>query len=780
MDLLEAVSCIFLAVFKLVFIVVDFVFTFVGIKQLKGAPGKYILWVFIVIGCIYQLKKREDDYRDDAVLACVVTLNAYCVLRFVWKTYDEHVILSACKLSRLLAVYGKLRIFVYVLSVILAAVVVVNIADVSTTSVSRVFSEEVIGRLDNNILEIEEDRVKFEDVMVHPITRGEKYPLYLYKLYRYPMEDVQMDCKFKVWWLSGASPAVDQVAWRRNGAPLTLTDRHRHQVAFREIQHNETLLHSLAKDYGLSEYEVTATLTIYLLRSTEFGSYTCHNAKHMNISVCDFITNAEKLANKTRSSEPRKKKEQKANNKSGPTCNRQTAVDEKRLFKDEFIQKGEFRLIRIPRRQEIIRAPASSILRFSTNYWHLSWKDDVEIDYSVNQQSYHELCPDTFFHGCSKVLLLYWLFGHQTGGRFGIPPLHLFTIWGIPDYPAERYSLVHCLCENAYGYHNVKYLRRYYNITTRQHELIEILHPHVLVVLPREQHMLNLFVNRSQCSPVIERPVCETPPSLCKATWDFQTIQDLAEVTVKYFHWFEMAAIIVALFLVSFLFRKSNLFLGVLGRHIARLTLEGSMGFLSTAEIMGVHQQQQENDQTRNPGQQPESDVHYDIFLSYSESEADTKRVHEGVVPFLESHGLKVCARERDLSPNLPEIQSISRAIENSDRFIVFLSSAYFDDSFRKDFEAAMIIEALCSGSGGTAVVLLVRLDQCETPLWLSQFQVHDWTTACFTPHDHLLRLLKWMEPPARRGTLRSKTDLFLTALPLLVGGLYYTVCFLV
>ena len=175
--------------------------------------------------------------------------------------------------------------------------------------------------------------------------------------------------------------------------------------------------------------------------------------------------------------------------------------------------------------------------------------------------------------------------------------------------------MVHCLCENAYGYHNVKYLRRYYNITTRQHELIEILHPHVLVVLPREQHMLNLFVNRSQCSPVIERPVCETPPSLCKATWDFQTIQDLAEVTVKYFHWFEMAAIIVALFLVSFLFRKSNLFLGVLGRHIARLTLEGSMGFLSTAEIMGVHQQQQENDQTRNPGQQPESDVHYDIFF---------------------------------------------------------------------------------------------------------------------------------------------------------------------
>jgi len=178
MDLLEAVSCIFLAILKLVFIVVDFVFTFVGIKQLKGAPGKYILWVFIVIGCIYQLKKREDDYRDDAVLACVVTLNAYCVLRFVWKTYDEHVILSACKLSRLLTVYGKLRIFVYVLSVILAAVVVVNIADVSTTSVSRVFSEEIIGRLDNNILEIEEDRVKFKDVMVHPITRGEKYPTF--------------------------------------------------------------------------------------------------------------------------------------------------------------------------------------------------------------------------------------------------------------------------------------------------------------------------------------------------------------------------------------------------------------------------------------------------------------------------------------------------------------------------------------------------------------------------------------------------------------------------
>ena len=136
-----------------------------------------------------------------------------------------------------------------------------------------------------------------------------------------------------------------------------------------------------------------------------------------------------------------------------------------------------------------------------------------------------------------------------------------------------------------------------------------------------------------------------------------------------------------------------------------------------------------------------------------------------------------MCVRERDLSPNLPEIQSLSKAIENSDRFIVFLSSAYFDDSFRKDFEAAMVIEALCSRSCGTAAVLLVKLEQCDIPLWLSQFKVHDWTTMCLTTHDHLFRLLKWLEPQARRGTLRSKTDVLLTALPLLAGGaLYYTV----
>ena len=254
-------------------------------------------------------------------------------------------------------------------------------------------------------------------------------------------------------------------------------------------------------------------------------------------------------------------------------------------------------------------------------------------------------------------------------------------------------------------------------------------------------------------------------------------IQDFAETTVKYFHWLEIAAIVVVLGLMCFMFRKTNLFLWSLGRHIRRLTLEGSMGFLSTAEIIGEHPQP--NDQKRNPEQQPE-DVHYDLFLSYSESEADMRRIHEEVLPSLQSRGLKVCVRERDLSPNLPEIQSLSKAIENSDRFIVFLSSAYFDDNFRKDFEAAMIIEALCNRSCGTAAVLLVKLEQCEIPLWLSQFKVHDWTTMCLTTHDHLLRLLKWLEPQARRGTLRSKTDVLLTALPLLAGGaLYYTVYYL-
>lgn len=577
------------------------------------------------------------------------------------------------------------------------------------------------------------------------------------------MEDVKLKCSFEMLWLADGSPFSDQVVWHRNGVPLTFTDRHSHKVHFREVPNGHSFNRSIFKQFGLSEYEINATLQISLLRDSEFGSYTCHIARFVKQTLLDFASNYERMKKfpgyKTKE-KTQKEKENVKKPRSPCPCKCSHSLEPKYLFQDMFRWVGEFRLIKLTRRKEIIRAPPGSILSFTTSHYHFSRKDEVEIDYSVNSQPFTELCSDAF-HGCSKLLMMYWLIGHDTGNRFGLPPLSLHTIWENPALFSERYRQVHCLCEHSYGHHAVKYLRRYYNRTSQQYELVEITHPHTLLVVPRRQNLLNLYVNRSVKDPL---PHTHVPTSRsCDNKGSLQLddlIMDLAFESVAYFYWTENAFIFVAALCCTYLAWKNLQYMRYLGTDIKYMVLNGAMGYLTSAAIST---RKVKDDAITNDC---ESIPSFDIFLSYSDAKADIKLMSDGVVPFLEQQGYKVFSKDRDLPPNLQELPALSQAIESSKQFILFLTADYLEDKFRRDFEAAIIIESLCDRDTEAHQILVVRMGSCNVPLWLSHLQVHDWTTN-LSFKEHSLRLLQWLVPRENGSKWLSKLDVFITFLPL-------------
>ncbi|XP_076467535.1 uncharacterized protein LOC143298548 [Babylonia areolata] len=714
----------------------------------------YLSHITAILTYFHLLQTKQQWFADDICLGyhnfCVVLLT----LEFIGNAYSAQINQVALSTRRYVDRFGWTRCFLFLLTVSSSGYLLVSIADKAENLVRDFSKGEILRRFEDNIHRIEEDRKFFQTSTVHPVTKGKHDPKIFHKLFRYPMEDVRMKCVHRMPWLSAGSPFQQQIVWQRNGVPVTPSDRHSIKVAFREVPEYNSLLDSKLREYGISVYEINSTLTIHLLKTSEFGSYTCHVAKFVQNTVRDYIRFMDKL-NKVGTSRRESTEEAEPAKPPSPTCS--NAVQPRIQWTDVYTWVEEFRLIRLTRRQEPIRVAPGAILSFTTSYWHLGWKEDIAVDYSVNQQSFYDLCPGTF-HGCSKLLLLYWFLGNDIGWRFGGPPLHLFDVW---NQPAERFHLLHCLCERSYGHHTIRYMRRYYNRTTNRHELIEIQHPHKLLVIPRDQQMLDLFVNSSAPPPVTTPQCCAEIGSDGEDLCSSFLINEMAAFATDFFRWKELLMIVLLCFVVLYVACKVKLFFSYTGRFIRCLTLEGSMGFLFTATLTSAIQAGPESEQ-------PRTDTSYDVFVSYSDAEPDSSIVN-GLVLRLELKGLKVFARDRDGHPGMSELQTISNALEKSRRFLIFLSQAYFGDRFRNDFEAAMIFETLCDRSPQPDEILLIKLNRCEVPLWLKQFPVHDWTASGVKDSDRLHQLLKWLEPAEHKAMFRSALDLLMSVSPVAV-----------
>lgn len=667
---------------------------------------------------------------------------------------------------------GWFRVLLFYASLVVVAYFLVFAADVLTLLSYKTFGEFATKRLDDSIVRIQDERPSRDEIVRHPVTLGRKEPRVLHKMSRYPMEDVQMTCSsFNVLWFSGKPLKQDHVTWRLNGVPLQFTDRHTLDIESSEFSFITWPYRENIKEYGASVYEVRATLTIHLLSESDFGSYTCH-IKNTRFPILQYINYMDHLnrtkfeasgqdakgdtEEKRRNAERMPPSQGKSKHKR-PICQCEQVPIIRYVPQDTVTWTEEYRVIPLERTQQKLILPPATILSFTSNYVMSKKKDDTEVEYLVNDNDFFELCPGQH-HGCSLILLYYWQYGSELN-----PPFRRWQL--LEDFQAwkEESEHVHCLCENSYGIHSVRYLRRYFNRTKGQFELIEITHPNTLAIIPREQTMLaQNFVPRCKYDAELasKQSAEETMSYFESVIANMKIRTELAIAMVKLFHWNELFFLfaVSVLCAVSLLLIKS--FLGRLCNFIRQCTLHGFLAYFITA-VFSKHEVLENN-------------IKYDVFMSSSDEKRDVNIVREILTPRLEGFGYRVCVPDRDLLAGEQELSALDTAIENSKRFIIFLSHDYAQDRFLPDFVNNMILGVAVAKPAESRQILIVRLDTCEVPLNFRHFPVHDWS-GNVTDEDHVLWIRRWLESAKQAALLRGPIDAFVTLLPLGLSFSFFT-----
>jgi hypothetical protein len=224
----EVASFYLQANYELLFESVDFVFSRVfRIHILAGGRSKHVCYIAHVILYVYFLAKYENWQNGDFFVALCTFCNAGLVFSFVQRYYWDHICRLAWRVWTAVGKYGWRRIALYCISVMSAAFLFTYLVS-SAYSVSWDYMREgVLGRLEKNVLDIEEDRTNYSITTEHPLTKGLSDPKIFQQIYRYSMEDVTMACEVVMVELADGRPGPDYISWRHNGMRIALTDRHR-------------------------------------------------------------------------------------------------------------------------------------------------------------------------------------------------------------------------------------------------------------------------------------------------------------------------------------------------------------------------------------------------------------------------------------------------------------------------------------------------------------------------------------------------------------------------
>ena len=722
-----------------------------------------ILASFALLSCfVYLLFTSSQLSCDHAETGCVHVLIFLPTVRFTLSLLTEKFLALAFYLLRK---YGLFRIVVHMLflglfSYLFCAVLLDNSAMIFADKATKFFS----SRFDSNKLEVQEDRDFAEHIFPHPLTGGKHNPAYLHHFVRYPMEDVEMKCAAVIFGYPGGKPFINQVEWRRNGVPLSaMTDRHSHTTTFTEMNGSSVLNSKTGEAIGLSAYELKSTLSIYLLDDKDFGSYTCHVVDKVSISQEEWTRETGQTCSNTKRTQEKsaKGREKRKSAFSDQQCTCQP--ERKYFFQDIHTQIDEFRLIKMEPKTDQIEAPAGSVLFFTGAYLHLSREDEILSDYAVNGVSFRDLCDGRDYpsYGCSVLqrFLTNFIYDQKQSWWFlRFLPLLVGTKL---DKVGSNFTTGLCLCENSFGRHNLNILRKYYNRTRERYELLEITHPYTLLVRPPKQRSTNFFSSFWEYGPMQLLPLADHLPEY---VYDLTLLKDLAVVSMMLLNVTDAVIIgmgLGTLVCISFLILYSLRVVGIVSK---KLCLHGSMGYLNTAGICSGNSK--ENDQTH----EILGEEKFDMYLSHSDSTADQTFIIAEVLPLLEAKlGLKTCLRDRDIPPNELELAGLSRTIQNSKRFLIFLTKDFLEDACR-EMETAVILETLFDRPCRLDDALVIKLEDCQTPAHYLGITAHNWTSSNLTIDDQKLRLVNWIADRTERKTsIKSLLDAFMTTSPLLL-----------
>ena len=769
----------------------------------------YILGTVLVITMSYADVWRE--HVDDCNVFCFLIPLLYHGFEIFCRCGLQVVCKHGLRMYWSVQRHGWIRWLVYFLCVVcFSYVFVVIIADGSLLFVLRTLKGKAAAEFDNNIIEVEEQR-PVKDTFSFVSYTGDNYGFFSFQptlqdgtYSRYQMEDAKFECSNFVVWVSFSPPDEDLLTfkWKRNGKEFPWSARYHQNTKVEEFKDNDHTLSLLAQANGLAVYRVNVTLQIRLLKAFDFGNYTCEgiDIRHFPLALWqrfayslfnlvlqpnELLTSAIKISKPGNLTNSHLMDHEDGHWKLRHLFQIVNGyIDQKTQFIWDYLIKvniiqaamatfgipklkfklqalGYFRLIEFKKKTILVSAAPGAILMYRTFYFQTeNERSDIINHFYINGRP---LFGGNFTSAwdCSKTLLMYWVFVkgytcffHASQSYCEVPPFRSeFHFIAAPE-AASIPQVVFCLGPQTFGRLQVEFYRDYFNVKTKRYESVIAHHPNDLVIEPQRQTLFeNIFFNQPSAHALVNMSLGHES--------DFPNDREVsymlkaADVLSSHFMLTEGLCITFAAFLTLLIVYTAFMCtVKYVGYFLKWWILDRPA--LNTNRII-----------ERNPiffdWINRFSRTVFHFYLSFADSDMPT--IQDEVLPFIENLGFEVCFRERDVPPNMQEVDAVDMAVTNSRRYVVFLSPHYLSDGLRLNLEAKAIMDAANSKGDPSSALLVVKLGHCDVPGWLRFFPLHDWTASNLNRDDHLSRLYQWVKPASQRDWRQECVHLVCPAL---------------
>ncbi|XP_041367130.1 uncharacterized protein LOC121381835 [Gigantopelta aegis] len=686
----------------------------------KGRISRTDLLLFLILGFGSSLSLLFLVQPDTPECWCI-NWNAIIGQIYVYARLAASVILR--HLRNFYERYGALRILLFLTFVSwLSYVIVAHGLDQAATTTWKWLEGNAIRRLDDSVIIIDENRN-----VSTSMRRVQEEPKSIEEHFRYNGEDVSFHCYDEMAFYVEVEPLDKPVIWMRNGKLILPSEKIHIELSFDDV----TDANKITGEHNarLYSYFIESTLKIYFVEDSDYGNYTCHLRQAARIKHDISQTKS----NRQQRSENKKQQMPKPDFKRHftsvfPPCicrciyiyfnfedlakqfeemlsefyafieaRRKMQMCKENLRKTNIYDwTGEFMLTKINKTVLTKSAPPGGIVSISASYLNLAEKQDVSLDYVINDKANHEVCTGNL-NGCSLFVWIYWAFWHAKG-HFGTLP-NIFLYW-LNMQSSILGIAWHCACPSSYGSHVFRFYRHFYNVTSGRNEVIEVEHPQSIRLVPRTADILLAFQNESK--PMLLGDSLSIMGSYYWLTY----IQELHR---NYFVIENMIFFGLLVFgvLITYAINKLMVRLIVDCRNVI---LEGP--FWHDPRVKKLRE-------TLGSIGHIGLSCKYDVYISYANSQRD---LASALASILESFGNKVFYRERDVAIGDYKTESVSNAIVSSRMFLIIVSKEYIESGFQNGFEFQLMLYQIHEKQVAEKNVMLIKHGPCNIATYFGDF----------------------------------------------------------
>ncbi|KAI8794751.1 hypothetical protein BgiBS90_005127 [Biomphalaria glabrata] len=482
----------------------------------------------------------------------------------------------------------------------------------------------------------------------HPSTMGKSAPFFLYKYYRFPLEDVVFKCEYQT---TDPKPFRRSANWRKNGLPLQINDS-RIQIKI-----------TISKVDNLELYNVLSVLTIQLLEESDFAHYTCEYHNPYNSFVQPGPTMSEGFHRS-----PHLKPIP-----SNPKCNCQPKPPTSNkcrqpVYVEIYECFSEFALVRQKEKVVTKFLTPGSLFIETVPYKTIEDNVNIEIDtYGKEILSPEENC-------CSTFLMMYWrLF--RGGGYFSARPPFTRTILTDEGLLFQRYQ---CLCKHSFGMREFKIFRSFVNATDGRRDSSKI-------IFPVKHKLFPVYFFLWQSPSHDNESVTDDDTNCFDSNFsntNCRTMERLLESSMEFYFFFENLFLFVMVIIFSFILERVPY---IVRKKIIRPILNAVLYFKQDdIQFESVAGKPLKNLQSSVKLQTDDISTYenckdYDIYISYDEEVEYDLMIAEHIKGILMSMNLSIFDAHKDVPLGHPAFTEIEKAIAHSSRFVVITSQSYVE-----------------------------------------------------------------------------------------------------